>query len=61
MTEIWVNFGAWAWSLITGIQPVVEWLFEPVEIIAGFEIAPIYLIGASMIIAGIVRAIIGII
>lgn len=59
MNEFFQKFFTWAWSLITGIQPLVNWLFTPVEIL-GMTIAPIYLIGAGAIIAGIVRAILGI-
>ena len=60
MIEIWQNFGSWAWELITGIQPLINWLFTPIEILS-YEVAPIYLIGggagAVILIAGIVRAI----
>lgn len=70
MTDILKNFLKWAWDLITGIQPAVEWLFSPNESISNFinailgtslEIAPIYLIGGgafvAVLIAGILRAI----
>lgn len=60
MVEFMQNFFSWAWSLITGIQPLVQWLFTPIEI-ASYLIAPIYLIGggagAVILIAGILRAI----
>lgn len=60
MIEMWQNIGAWAWGLITGIQPLIDWLFTPIEILS-YEVAPIYLIGggagAVVFIAGIVRAI----
>lgn len=57
---VWNNFFNWAWSLFTGIQPLVNWLFTETEI-AGYSVAPIYLIGggagAVILIAGILRAI----
>ena len=60
MLEIWQSIGTWAWELITGIQPLITWLFTPMEIL-GYNVAPIYLIGggagAAILIAGIVRAI----
>lgn len=60
MVEFMQNFAKWGWDLITGIQPLIEWLFSPIEI-AGLNVAPIYLIGggagAAVLIAGIVRAI----
>ena len=60
MVDFWVYFGRWAWSLITGIQPLVEWLITPISILE-YNIAPIYLIGggggAVILIAGILRAI----
>lgn len=60
MIEIWQSIGTWAWQLITGIQPLINWLFTPIEILS-YEVAPIYLIGggagAAVLIAGIVRAI----
>lgn len=60
MVEFMQNFFSWAWSLITGIQPLVQWLFTPIEILT-FSVAPIYLIGggagAAILIAGILRAI----
>lgn len=60
MIELFRQFGSWAWELITGIQPLITWLFTPLEI-AGVTVAPIYLIGggagATILIAGIVRAI----
>lgn len=60
MVTFWQAFGSWAWGLISGIQPLIEWLFTDIEIL-GFSVAPIYLIGggagATVLIAGIVRAI----
>lgn len=60
MVEFWQNFARWSWDLITGIQPLIEWLLTPTAI-AGYNIAPIYLIGggagALILIAGIVRAV----
>lgn len=60
MVQFFEDFGTWAWDLITGIQPLIDWLFTPISI-AGFDVAPIYLIGggagAVILIAGIVRAI----
>lgn len=60
MVEFMQNFFSWAWSLITGIQPLIEWLFTPIEILT-YSVAPIYLIGggagAVILIAGILRAI----
>lgn len=60
MVEFMQDFLSWAWSLITGIQPLVEWLFNPIEILT-FSVAPIYLIGggasAAILITGILRAI----
>ena len=60
MIQIWQNIGTWAWELLTGIQPLITWLFTPISIL-DFNIAPIYLIGggagAAVLIAGIVRAI----
>ena len=65
MIEIWQSFGTWAWELITGIQPLISWLFTAREFNFVFDtitIAPIYLIGggagAVVLIAGIVRAIV---
>lgn len=59
-SAIMENFLKWAWELITGVGPLISWLFDTIEI-AGYEVAPIYLIGgglgASVLIAGIVRAI----
>lgn len=61
MIEFFQYFFKWAWELITGIQPLIEWLFTPIEI-AGVYVAPIYLIGggagAIILIAGIIRAIV---
>lgn len=61
MIEIWQAFGVWAWELITGIQPLIEWLFTPRSFLT-YTVAPIYLIGggagAVVLIAGIVRAIV---
>ncbi len=34
MTDILKNFLKWAWDLITGIQPAVEWLFNKNETIS---------------------------
>lgn len=60
MVEFWQKFGQWAWGLISGIQPLINWLFTDIEIL-GYTVAPIYLIGggagAAVLIAGIVRAI----
>lgn len=60
MIEFMQNFAKWGWDLITGIRPLIEWLFTPISI-SGFNIAPIYLIGggagAVVLIAGIIRAI----
>lgn len=60
MVEIWTNIGLWAWDLITGIMPLIDWLFTPMEIL-GEQVAPIYLIGggagATILVAGILRAI----
>ena len=60
MIQFWQDFGEWAWGLISGIQPLIEWLITPISI-AGYNVAPIYLIGggtgAVILIAGIVRAI----
>lgn len=60
MAQFWQDFLSWAWSLMTGISPLIEWLITPSSV-AGYQIAPIYLIGggagAAVLIAGIVRAI----
>lgn len=60
MGQFFQDFFAWAWELLTGIQPLIDWLFTPISII-GYNVAPIYLIGggagAFALIAGIVRAI----
>lgn len=60
MGQFFQDFFAWAWGLLTGIQPLINWLFTPIPII-GYEVAPIYLIGggagAVILIAGIIRAI----
>ena len=60
MIGFWQYFGKWAWDLIMGIQPLITWLITPISI-AGFNVAPVYLIGggagAAILIAGIVRAI----
>lgn len=60
MVNFWTNFLKWAWDLIIGIAPLIEWLITPTTI-AGYSIAPIYLIGggagAVILIAGIVRAV----
>lgn len=60
MVEFMQNFGKWAWDLITGVQPLIEWLVTPIEIL-NYNVAPIYLIGggagAVVLIAGILRAI----
>lgn len=60
MIEFFEYFGTWAWDLLTGIQPLIEWLVTPIEVLS-YEVAPIYLIGggagAVVLIAGIVRAI----
>lgn len=60
MVEFFTKFGEWAWGLLTGIQPLINWLFTDIEVL-GFNVAPIYLIGggagAAVLIAGIVRAI----
>lgn len=59
-SSILERFMRWAWELITGVQPLIDWLFEPIEILS-FEVAPIYLVGAGLggavLIAGILRAI----
>lgn len=60
MAQFFQDFFKWAWGLLTGIQPLINWLFTPISVI-GYEVAPIYLIGggagAVILIAGIVRAI----
>lgn len=60
MVNFWQYFGRWSWELITGIEPLINWIITPIEI-AGYTVAPIYLIGggagAVILIAGIVRAI----
>ena len=60
MVNFWNNFLKWAWDLIIGIGPLIEWLITPTSI-AGYSIAPIYLIGggagAVILIAGIIRAV----
>lgn len=59
MIDVFTSFGSWAWQLVLGIQPLVEWLFTDTNIL-GLRVAPIYLISAGFLIAGIIRAIIGI-
>lgn len=60
MQTFFHDFFSWAWSLLTGIQPLINWLFTPISVL-GYNVAPIYLIGggagAIILIAGIVRAI----
>lgn len=60
MRDIAMGFLEWAWSLITGIQGLVAWLFTPLEglsALVGINIMPIYLVGVGALTIGIVRAI----
>lgn len=54
------TFLQWAWSLINGINTLWAWLTTPISIL-GYNIAPIWLVGATMITIGVVRAIIGLV
>lgn len=60
MEQLLETFFEWAWSLIYGIGDLWAWLTTPVSIL-GYTIAPIWLVGASMITIGALRAIIGLI
>lgn len=60
MSELLQTFFQWAWSLIGGINTLWSWLTTPISIL-GYTIAPIWLVGATMITIGVVRAIIGLI
>lgn len=56
MTE----FFNWALSLLSGIYSLWNWLVTPLqdlETLTGISIAPIYLVGATAITVGIIRAI----
>lgn len=50
----------WFWSLMQGIGSLWNWLITPLPTLSalvGFNIAPLYLIGSSALVVGIVRAI----
>lgn len=71
ISNILQGFLTWAWTLITGLQEGIEWLFTRNETLSNFatlltgetvNLAPIYLIGGGVfvivLIAGIIRAIV---
>lgn len=60
MNEILQTFFQWAWTLINGVYDLWTWMITPISILS-YNIAPIWLLGPTMICAGVVRAIIGII
>ena len=60
MTAIFEGLLTWIWGIITGAQTLVSWLFTEISI-AGYNVAPIYLVGVALITAGVIRAIIGIV
>lgn len=53
-------FFEWAWSFVMNVSDLMSWLITPVSIL-GYNVAPIYLISGSMLLVGIVRAIIGLV
>lgn len=53
------DFITWAYDLVMSITSLWNWLVTPVSIL-GFNIAPIYLVGGTMLTIGITRAILGI-
>lgn len=60
MNELLQTFFQWAWGLISGVNTLWTWLTTPISIL-GYTIAPIWLVGATMITIGVVRAIIGLV
>lgn len=60
MNELLQTFFQWAWSLISGVNTLWTWLTTPISILS-YTIAPIWLVGATMITLGVIRAIIGLI
>ena len=54
-----LDFFTWAYDLIMSITNLWSWLVTPVSIL-GFIVAPIYLVGGTMLTVGITRAILGI-
>jgi len=60
MYEIMYGLLSWIWGIITGAQSLVSWLFTEINI-AGYQVAPIYLVGVLLITAGVIRAIVGIV
>lgn len=59
MSEIMQGLFNWAWSLYEGAVSLAGWLFTPISILS-WEVAPIYLVGAGLITAGVIRGIIGV-